>query len=71
MKIIQTTISDELKKLILRMKNNEATGIDHLQSFNYGGNYLKKYDGNCDQREREREERQSRWKKWIICPLFR
>ena len=57
MKIPQPTISDELKKFILRMKNNEATGTDHLQNFNYGGNYLKKQcDRNCDQSARERRK---------------
>jgi len=32
------TLSDELKKVIMHMKNNEATGTGHLQSFKCGGN---------------------------------
>jgi len=42
MKITPPTISDELKKLIMRMKNSEATSTDNLLCFKYGENDFKK-----------------------------
>ena len=54
------------------VKNNQAAGTDRLQgeSFRYGGNGIKKYDGIFKQNVKI-EERTPRQIKGIICPLYR
>ena len=46
-----TNRSDEAKERIMGMKNNQAAGTDLLQgeSFKFGGNEVKKLEGNCEQ----------------------